>query len=122
MTTNISKLQEKANKEYPLDDIRTSVSKTEEYNGNEIQLIKRSAFQNGYEQYQKEYEEKLSWISVEEKLPPLNEYVLFKYSEGEYCVGCLKNYGYYCTTYIPAYNDFSSINLLSEVTHWRRFL
>ena len=80
------------------------------------------AYLLGYDDCRKEYEEKLRWISVEEKLPPLNEYVLFKYSEGEYCVGCLKNYGYYCTTYIPAYNDFSSINLLSEVTHWRRFL
>ena len=58
----MSKIQEKANKEYPLDDIRTSVSKTEEYNGNEIQLIKRSAFQNGYEQCQKEYTELIKEI------------------------------------------------------------
>ena len=70
----------------------------------------------------KEYEEKLRWIPVEEKLPPLNEYVLFKYSEGEYCVGCLNDYGYYCSPYMPAEEDFASIHLLSEVTHWRSFL
>ena len=62
MTTNISKLQEKANEEYKLYDIRTSVAKIEEYSGNEIQLIKRSAFQNGYEQCQKEYTELIKEI------------------------------------------------------------
>jgi hypothetical protein len=67
-------------------------------------------------------EEKLRWIPIAEKLPPLNEYVLFKYSEGEYCVGCLNVYGYYCSPYIPAEEDFASIHLLSEVTHWRYFL
>lgn len=75
--------------------------------------LEQSAFKAGVEFAQR-------WISVEEELPPLNEYVLFKYSEGEYCVGCLNNHGYYCTTYIPADNDFSSIHLLSEVTHWRQ--
>lgn len=58
-----------ANKEYPLYDSQSSVSKTDYYNGNEIQFIKRSAFQAGYEQCQKEYEDKLRWIPVEEKLP-----------------------------------------------------
>jgi hypothetical protein len=62
--TNMSNLQEKVNKEYPLYDITNSISKTDEYNGNEIQFIKRSAFQNGYEQCQKEYEEKQKWIKV----------------------------------------------------------
>ena len=70
----------------------------------------------------KEYEEKNRWIPISEKLPPINEYVLFEYSEGEYCVGCLNNYGYYCSPYIPAEEDFASIHLLSEVTHWRSFL
>ena len=65
----MSNLQEKTNKEYPMYDVATSVSKTDEYNGNEIQFIKRSAFQNGYELCQKEYEEKLRWIPVEEELP-----------------------------------------------------
>ena len=64
----MSNLQEKVNKEYPLYDIQNSVSKTDEYNGNEIQFLKRSAFQNGYEQCQKEYEEKLRWIPIYE--PP----------------------------------------------------
>ena len=59
------------------------------------------------------------WISIEDKLPPLNEYVLFKYSETELCVGCMNIYGFYCSPYIPAENDFASIHLLSEVTHWR---
>ena len=59
------------------------------------------------------------WISIEDKLPPLNEYVLFKYSETELCVGCMNIYGFYCSPYMPAENDFASIHLLSEVTHWR---
>lgn len=59
------------------------------------------------------------FIPIEEELPPLNEYVLFKYSEGEYCVGCLNVYGYYCSPYNPNENDHASIHLLSEVTHWR---
>ena len=70
----------------------------------------------------KKYEEKNRWIPITEKLPPLNEYVLFEYSEGEYCVGCLNDYGYYCSPYMPAEEDFASIHLLSEVTHWRSFL
>ena len=118
----MSSLQEKTDREYPLYDIPNSISKTDEYNGNEIQFIKRSAFQNGYEVCKKEYEEKLRWIPVEEKLPPLNQHVLFKYSEGEYCVGCLNVYGYYCSPYMPVEEDFASIHLLSEVTHWRSFL
>ena len=65
----MSNLKEKTNKEYPLYDIPTSVSKTDEYSGNEIQFIKRIAFQSGYELCQKEYEEKLRCIPVEEKLP-----------------------------------------------------
>ena len=65
----MSNIQEKTNKEYPMYDVATSVSKTDEYNGNEIQFIKRSAFQNGYELCQKEYEDKLRWIPVEEELP-----------------------------------------------------
>ena len=70
----------------------------------------------------KEYEEKTRWIPITEKLPPLNEYVLFRYSEGEYCVGCFNNYGYYCNPYMAAEEDFASIHLLSEVMHWRSFL
>ena len=52
----MSNLQEKINKEYPWYNIQNSISRTDEYKGNEIQFIKRSAFQNGYEQCQKEYE------------------------------------------------------------------
>ena len=81
-----------------------------------------NAIDFGYEICKKEYEEKLRWIPIEEKLPPLNEYVLFMYSEGEYCVGCLNVYGYYCNPYNPNENDHASIHLLSEVTHWRSFL
>lgn len=72
----MSNLQEKVNKEYPMYDIPNSVSRADEYNGNEIQFIKRIAFQNGYEQCQKEYEEKLRWIPVEEKLPEIGQRVL----------------------------------------------
>lgn len=80
------------------------------------------AFLAGYRVLQKEYEDKHRWIPVEEKLPPLNQEVLFKYSEGEYCIGCLNVYGYYCSPYNPTENDHASIHLLSEVTHWRAFL
>ena len=83
---------------------------------------KSNEYSKGYISCQKKYEEKLRWIPITEKLPPLNKYVLFKYSEGEYCVGCLNDYGYYCSPYIPAEEDFASIHLLSEVTHWRSFL
>lgn len=62
----MSNLQEKTNKEYPLYDVPNSVSRTDEYDGNEIQFIKRSAFKNGYEQCQKEYEEQFRWIPVSE--------------------------------------------------------
>ena len=78
--------------------------------------------QIGADFIKKEYEEKLRWVPVEEKLPPLNEYVLFKYSGDEYCVGCLNVYGYYCSPYNPIETDHASIHLLSEVTHWRSFL
>ena len=73
----MSNLQEKINKEYPWYNIQNSISRTDEYKGNEIQFIKRSAFQNGYEQCQKEYEEKLRWISPNIKPKLMDENSMF---------------------------------------------
>ena len=113
MTTNISKLQEKANKEYPLDDIRTSVAKIEEYSGNEILLIKRSAFQNGYEICQKEYEEKLRFIPVEERLPEIGIWIIIKLKNQS-----LKNK---YVTMLPK-NDLEISFIKKNVISWRSFL
>ena len=74
-------LQVSANQYYPLFGNQISISKTDEYNGNEIQFIKRSAFIQGGEFVKKEYEEKLRWIPIEEKLPPIGEWVICKQEE-----------------------------------------
>ena len=76
----MSNLQEKVNKEYPLYDIPNSVSRTDEYNGNEIQLLKRSAFQNGYEQCQKEFTKE----KVIEILKARNEKAFGKFQKYEH--------------------------------------
>ena len=76
----------------------------------------------GYELCQKEYEEKLRWIPVEEKLPPLNEQVLLLYDTDEYCVGVMTNYGFYLQPFDPIEQDFGSIYLAGTVNAWRSFL
>lgn len=77
------------------------------------------SFIEGYDTCQKIYEEKLLWISVDERLPPFNEYVLIFFSELEYCVGCLTDKGFICSIYDPCHDVFQNIALLDKVTHWR---
>jgi len=86
-------------------------------NANEVKMM--SLHDREFLAFTKGVEFAQRWIPIGEELPPLNEYVLFKYSEGEHCVGCLNVYGYYCSPYMPKENDYASIHLLSEVTHWR---
>ena len=114
--TNMSNIQEKTNKEYPMYDVNTSVSKTDEYNGNEIQFIKRSAFQNGYELCQKEYEEKLRWIPVEEELPEIGQRVLLKNEFYEYVGFLSKNKKDFRALTVEISDSNEKI---SGVTHWR---
>lgn len=72
------------------------------------QLIK--AFEDGYDKCQKEYEEKLRWIPVTEKMPENLEWVDCKSGVGDHYVGCyIENYG--IKTGDPA-----------NITHWRSFL
>jgi hypothetical protein len=111
----MSNLQEKINKEYPLYDIQNSISKTDEYNGNEIQFVKRSAFQNGYEQCQKEYEEKLRWIPVAEKLPKTSELVIV--DSGNYLHACVAVAFYENETWKYANGQL----LWFRPTQWRSF-
>ena len=107
-----------------IEKISTEITEQIMFNERHVNFVEmgKEIAKRAYLHCQKEYEEKLRWIPVDEKLPPLNQYVLFKYSEGEYCVGCLNVYGYYCSPYIPVENDYASIHLLSEVTHWRSIL
>ena len=120
----MSNLREKANKEYPLYDIQNSISKTDEYNGNEIQFIKRSAFQNGYELCKKEYEEKLRWIPVEERLP---EFDNSKYPNGDFekyevkfCTGGISPKCFIQISHLIREDKFSGEFDWTRATHWRR--
>jgi len=61
-------LQEKANQKYPLFDIPKNISMTDEYNGNEIQYIKRDSYIEGFRDCQKEYELVISKILNAKKL------------------------------------------------------
>ena len=70
----------------------------------------------------KEYEDKLRWIPVEEKLPPINKQVLLLYDTDEYCVGVRTNYGFYLQPFDPIEQDFGSIYLAGTVNAWRSFL
>ena len=83
-----------------------------------IQLL----FDSEIEKVKKEYEEKLRWIPIEEKEPPLNEQVILKYDTDEYCIGVLTVYGFYLQPFDPIENDFGSIFLAGTVNTWRSFL
>ena len=71
--------------------------------------------QIGADFIKKEYEEKLRWVPVEEKLPPLHEDVLLKCESSFIDKGCL--------IHLSGDNMFSSSSGdLDIVTHWRSFL
>lgn len=88
----------------------------------EVNSYLNESAKQGYELCKKEYEEKLRWIPVEEKLPPLNEQVLLLYDTDEYCVGVMTNYGFYLQPFYPIEQDFGSIYLAGTVNAWRSFL
>ena len=79
------------------------------------QTSSESAFMCGYDRACQEYEEKLRWVPVEEKLPPLHEDVLLKCESSFIDKGCL--------IHLSGDNMFSSSSGdLDIVTHWRSFL
>ena len=69
-----------------------------------------NAIDFGYELCQKEYEEKLRWIPVEEKLPKTNSEVLAKDINGD-----IEKVLFHTI-------NFSIMHNLGYITHWRYFL
>ena len=57
------------NKLFPLFDIPTSISKTDEYNGNEIKYLQRYAFEDGYNLCKQQHD----WIDANDSLPEQHE-------------------------------------------------
>lgn len=79
-------------------------------NGRLENFTKSKEYSKGYSDCKKEYEEKLRWIPVTEKMPENLEWVDCKSGVGDHYVGCyLENYG--IKTGEPA-----------TITHWRSFL
>ena len=80
-----------------------------------IQLL----FDSEIEKVKKEYEEKLRWIPVEEKLPEIGERVLLKNEFYEYVGFLSKNKkDFRALTVEISYSN----EKISGVTHWRYFL
>ena len=94
----------------------------QDLNGRLENFTKSKEYSKGYSDCKKEYEEKLRWIPIEEKEPPLNEQVILKYDTDEYCIGVLTVYGFYLQPFDPIENDFGSIFLAGTVNAWRSFL
>ena len=95
-------IEEKAKINYPENSENNAV--------NLSQKRQQKAFIKGFLNAQKDYEEKLRWIPVIEKMPENLEWVDCKSGVGDHYVGCyLENYG--IKTGKPA-----------TITHWRSFL
>ena len=114
-----------ANKEFPLYSIAESLGKIDEYNGNEIQYIRRDSFELGFTICQKEYEEKLRWISVEEKLP--EKIQKYPYVSHVVQVRSIKYSEPLCAYYNHEHRvwlsyPFSNSAEILPVTDWRYFL
>ena len=79
-------------------------------------ITKSKEYSKGYSDCKKEYEEKLRWISVEEKLPETGERVLLKNEFYEYVGFLSKNKKDFraLTVEISCSNE-----KISGVTHWR---
>lgn len=74
----------------------------------------------GYKQCQKEYEEKLRWIPVEEKLPESHKVeVMFKTKNGGFYFGF---YGLSCNFYAMLAGLLDENIHVDNVTHWRLIL
>jgi len=75
-----------------------------------IKTVPTDIYLAGFEDCEKEYEEKLRWIPIEEKLPEPNSDVLAKGINGRIEVIHFKE------------TQFSTVHHLRYVTHWRYFL
>lgn len=83
------------------------------------QTSSESAFMCGYDRACQEYEEKLRWIPVEEKLPEIGERVLLKNEFYEYVGFLSKNKkDFRALTVEISYSN----EKIKGVTHWRYFL
>ena len=79
-----------------------------------------NAIDFGYELCKREYEEKLRWIPVEEKLPESHKVeVMFKTKKGEFYFGF---YGLSCNFYAMLAGLLDKNIQVDNVTHWRLIL
>ena len=109
----MSDFQQKALKHLGLDSTNPNFSITDS------DIYDLSNIQAGYDICQKEYEEKLRWIPVEEKLPEIGERVLLKNEFYEYVGFLSKNKkDFRALTVEISYSN----EKISGVTHWRYFL
>ena len=109
----MSDFQQKALKHLGLDSTNPNFSITDS------DIYDLSNIQAGYDICQKEYEEKLRWITVEEKLPEIGERVLLKNEFYEYVGFLSKNKkDFRALTVEISYSN----EKISGVTHWRYFL
>ena len=77
-------------------------------------------FENGAKYTKEEYEEKLRWIPVEEKLPESNKIeIVFKTKTERIYYGF---YGLSCNFYVMLAELLDKNIQVNEVTHWRYFL
>lgn len=90
--------------------------------GNHLREEIHDSFIRGYEQCQTEYEEKLRWTHVFEKLPDLNSVIELK-SEDKRFLGIvkLKNYQGENRYYVQGmYQATGDIDILYNFSHWRK--
>ena len=86
------------------------------------QTSSESAFMCGYDRAFQEYEEKLRWIPVEEKLPEPRKDISLKLDNliNSEITGFL---GFSGDFYIKLTDiDFNNVKINCKVTHWRYFL
>lgn len=112
-------------------DYKTA-ARSHEFNrkeGSISSLINKStinSFEAGYEYCQKEYEEKLRWIPVEEKLPEFNdsEYPNGNFEEYEvkFCTGGMSPKYFIRISHLINKAKFSGEFDWTHATHWRRIL
>ena len=82
-------------------------------------FTKSKEYSKGYSDCQKEYEEKLRWIPVEEKLPESNKIAIeFKTKKERIYYGF---YGLSCNFYVMLADLLDKNIQVDEVTHWRYF-
>ena len=126
----MSNFQEKALKHLGLDSTNPNFSITDS------DIWDLSNIQAGYDICQKEYEEKLRWIPIEEKLPEISslekynvvnvKFKTFKTDEEMVCSATLEEISQHCFENSPKHKRWfifpSAGHELKTVTHWRYFL